>query len=460
MGLNLISIIRKSLSLKMIALFFIFLILFLVITAGFTYIILHYKIELLIKKWEKQSEVIKTEIVNHARHFQIPTELLLNGRDQKTFFEEQLNDVIKKYPDIELELSLANVFLKDKQEAKITYNRIENKHVLVLADNLEFDFKYPFKSMTYSWKTDLYMLVLQSLFISALIVIAILTGPLIFFTQKLTRPLKMMIKGTQMIAGGELGYQLNIQSQDEVGAVSRAFNNMSLELQKIKKIRDELLAIVSHELRSPLSRIRGYSELIQDLKFNKSEKDKYFEALNKEVNELDEMITEIIEISRMELGREKYQLEEIPISGLISRVMKKLERYIKGLGVKIHKDVENFDLVLDTAKMERVLINLVQNSIKADSKNITIRARKNGSFAKICVIDDGIGIPDEEKELVFEKFYRIDKSRSRNTGGFGLGLSIAKEILKSHSGKIYFDTMEKGAMVVCKLPLTSMFDLS
>jgi signal transduction histidine kinase len=230
---------------------------------------------------------------------------------------------------------------------------------------------------------------------------------------------------------------------------------MSKELANIKKIRDDLLATVSHELRSPLGRIKGYTELLYELKLKGKEKEVYFKSILQEVDLLNEMIGEIIEISRLELNKEQLFKEQIDMAFFLELLSEDLEIEKTITNVKYSFDYKyGLFCMVDVDKMRRVFQNLFQNSIKAKADEISIKAEKQENKIHITIHDNGIGIPTDQLEIVFEKFYRVDKSRDRKTGGFGLGLAICKGIIKEHEGEIYFSKTEKGAELHIELPLS------
>lgn len=234
---------------------------------------------------------------------------------------------------------------------------------------------------------------------------------------------------------------------------------MSKELVNIKRIRDDLLASISHEIRSPLGRIRGYTELFFDLKLDKREKEDYYKSILQEVDFINGMVGEIIEISRLELGKEELFKEDIDFGYLFEMIEDDLQ---------IRKNIQNVDYIfnyeknlfcsVDVDKIRRVIQNIIDNSIKAKSTEIKISALKKDSKLEVIIKDNGVGIPEEHMEIVFEKFYRVDKSRDRKTGGFGLGLAICKGIILGHNGQIYFKKAASGAELHILLPLINPTD--
>ena len=271
------------------------------------------------------------------------------------------------------------------------------------------------------------------------------------------KPLVDISFASQKIALGELGVQVYHKSKDEIGALVQSFNYMSNELYKIKEIRDDLLATVSHELRSPLARIQGYAELLLDLELDEFEIKNYYKSILSEVDFLNGMAGEIIEVSRLELNKQKLFLEKIDMGFFFDILKEDLEVIEKARNITLNFTY-NYGIIceIDVEKFSRVLVNIIHNSINAKATQINVVAEVRDYKYTIHIIDNGNGLKEEHFELVFEKFYRVDKSRDRETGGFGLGLAICRGILHEHGGKIYFikPKSELGAHMLVELKVS------
>ncbi len=348
-----------------------------------------------------------------------------------------------------------------KETPRLIYDGRSEKYFLEITREVRFSENMPFRSIQLSIKFNYFLIILRSLFFSTIITSLLMIPIIIIFSKSIVNPILKMSNTAKDIAAGNLGIQVDHVSQDEVGNLSDSINFMSKELHKMKIIRDDLLATISHELRSPLGRIKGYTELLIDIQLSKDEIKNYYNSILEEVDLLNSMSGEILEITRLEIGKEVMFKEYIEIDYFISTI-NEIKKRIQSVNIDVSIEINisnKYGVEVDPDKLTRVFSNLIQNSIKADSNTIIVddvltEIKKDG-YIYFRIIDNGIGIPEKEMELVFEKFYRVDKSRTRETGGFGLGLSICKRIIVEHNGDIYFVKPENGigATIIVKLPI-------
>jgi len=395
------------------------------------------------------------EKIEGSNKFEIPNLSELEQKDDKMSNNSPLIHILQDYPNYSFKFENIEGALEYKEDSKLVFDNLKGKYFIEVTRQINFEENLPFKNLKLSVKFSIYGIILKSLLLASLITLLILIPIILIFSRTIINPILNISRGAREIASGNLGVKVKTTLSDELGELAKSFNYMSKELHKMKKIRNDLLAVISHELRSPLGRIKGYTELLNDLKLGKKEKLGYFESILGEIDFLNRMINEIIEISRLELNKEQLFKENIDLSTLLEELKKEFERV-----VKINKNIEFiFDYeeklfcYVDIEKMRRVLKNVIDNSIKAKATKIYIFAFKENNIIKIKFIDNGIGIPEDQLEIVFEKFYRVDKSRDRATGGFGLGLAICKGIITEHQGNIYFVKKDQGAELHIELPL-------
>ncbi|OGL45957.1 MAG: hypothetical protein A2149_08930 [Candidatus Schekmanbacteria bacterium RBG_16_38_11] len=287
------------------------------------------------------------------------------------------------------------------------------------------------------------------------IIVALLA---MLFSKWFAIPIGELIKATEQMAKGNLGYQAKIKSSDEIGELANTFNYMSKSLADMTKVRGELTADISHELRSPLSRIRACAESLADRVIDdEKDKESYLQAICEEVDDLNSLIGDLLELSKLELDKVNLERSLVSPKEIINSVVSKITPIAKRKGVTVEVDIENGipDLPLDGRRISRVIGNLVDNSLKYTNSHgrIKVTAVEKGDCVEINVEDNGRGIPQEELQFIFERFYRIDKSRARDTGGTGLGLAIAKQIIKAHGGEITAQSkLGEGTKVTFYLP--------
>ncbi len=380
-------------------------------------------------------------------------------KEQNKNFENSnsklLGTLVKEFPDYKFNVEAIEGKVEYEEKPRLVFDSNENKYYFEVSRQIKFKESAPIKSLKLSVKLEFYKIMFKSLIYGALITIVIIFPFIMLFSRNITKPILKISKGARQIALGNLGIEVKSYAKDELGDLVDTFNNMSRELHKIKKIRDDLLAVISHELRSPLGRIKGYTELLNDLKLNKKERDAYYNSIFNEIDFVNYMIGEIIEISRLELNKEQLFLEKIDLANVLKGLQAEYE-VSNALNKELVFEFKFEDKLycnIDFEKIKRVFNNVIENSIKAKAKKIFISAEKKDDFILVKIIDDGVGIPPEQLDIVFEKFYRVDKSRDRETGGFGLGLAICRGIINEHKGSIYFLEKSIGAELHIEIPL-------
>ncbi|MGD0253722.1 MAG: ATP-binding protein [Verrucomicrobiota bacterium] len=228
-------------------------------------------------------------------------------------------------------------------------------------------------------------------------------------------------------------------------------------LKQLERTREEFVANVSHELRTPLSLIKGYVETLLDGARNNPEvAERFLKIIERNAQRLDLLIQDLLTISALEAGRVKLSLQAIELRPLVEKVLGDLKPPADAKGVKLVNDLTELTATADANRLEQVLANLVDNAIKYGRAEgtVTVGGGKTGDGKiEVFVQDDGPGIPPESLDRVFERFYRVDKARSREQGGTGLGLSIVKHIVQNHGGKVWVKSeLGKGATFYFTLP--------
>jgi len=231
-------------------------------------------------------------------------------------------------------------------------------------------------------------------------------------------------------------------------------------IKHLEKMQKEFVANVSHELKTPLTSIMGFIETLQKMLSdnNKEGADKFLNIIEKNVGRMVALIDDLLSLSRLErLQGTHIPFEPHNLSNLISRAVNSCESGIRAKNITLNMDCpEDLAVNADPILMEQAIINLVDNAVKYSSENkeVTISAEKNDAFIDIIIQDKGCGIDKEHLTRIFNRFYRVDKSRSRSEGGTGLGLAIVKHIVQYHRGKIDVQsTREKGSVFKISIPV-------
>ncbi|MDG2064702.1 MAG: HAMP domain-containing sensor histidine kinase, partial [SAR324 cluster bacterium] len=260
------------------------------------------------------------------------------------------------------------------------------------------------------------------------------------------RPLNWLSDGVSALGKGDLEHRLPEKRRDELGNLARAFNRMSYSIKEMLTAREQLLLDVSHELRSPLTRMKVALEFIPE---NSSQV-----SLQSDVQEMEQMVTEILETERLKSEYGKLNRMDTDLVTLIGETCLMFEG--KSPGISFEKSVEKCVANVDVEQIKTVLKNILANAHKystSENDPIKVSLSMDESEVQLKIQDYGQGIPDEEMDLIFEPFYRVDKSRNKNTGGYGLGLSLCKTIVEAHGGTIFVKSnMGQGTIFLIILP--------
>jgi len=255
---------------------------------------------------------------------------------------------------------------------------------------------------------------------------------------------------------GDYETRVNVTSKDEIGNLSEAFNTMAEAIQKEDEKQKNFLATVSHELRTPISYIKGYSEAIQSNFLEGKKREEAIELIIREATRMESLTNELLQLARE--SKEKC-MESMPIvlSESIRESVSILEQQAITKNIKIEQNLdENIIVEGDEEKLKQIFINVIENAIRYSNEGqpITITTSMTKKDAMIEVKDRGIGIPKEDLPHITERFYRVNKARSRSDGGAGLGLSIVDQLVKQHRGNLSIDsTVGIGTTVTITIPL-------
>jgi signal transduction histidine kinase len=291
---------------------------------------------------------------------------------------------------------------------------------------------------------------------SGLVAVAIALLLTFFLSRRILAPIKALTQAARRLGKGDFSQRVKIRDKGEVGELAQSFNSMASDLERAEQLRRNMVADAAHELRTPLSNIRGYLEAIRDgvKKPNAST----IRSLNEEAASLSRLVDDLQELSLADAGKLKLTCRQEGISRLIDEAVAawQPQAAAKGLTLAV-KPAEKLPLVnIDPHRIKQVLRNLLENAVAHTRRggSITVEAWQEGSQIKVSVVDTGEGIPAKDLPNIFERFYRVDKSRARATGGSGLGLTITKRLVEAHGGQIEVQSKpRKGSRFTFALPL-------
>lgn len=296
---------------------------------------------------------------------------------------------------------------------------------------------------------------LPYLFIFLIIIIFVTNGTLSYFVSRsILRPLYALKLATEKIKSGNLDFKIEMDRKDEIGDLIQDFEKMrqklkeSLEIQQqYEENRKLLISNISHDLKTPITSIKGYVEGIRDGVANTAEKQqKYVNTIYKKATEMDALINELFLFSTLDLKRVPFQFKKTNIVSFINECISDLSIELERNQIELifHNDIGPTVLVnADQEKLVRVFNNIIQNSVKyldKDHRQIVITLKGSDGFVAVTIADNGPGIHSEDLPHIFQTFYRADKSRNSKTGGTGLGLAISKQIIEAHGGRIWAES--------------------
>lgn len=288
-----------------------------------------------------------------------------------------------------------------------------------------------------------------------------------FVSKHITRPILEMKEAAKAFSRGEFNKKLQVNTHDELGELAHALNNMSNELQqkierlqKMDKIKTEFVANVSHELKTPLTSIKGFVETLEDGALEDPDNSRRFlSIIGKHAQRLSNIVDDLLTISVLEQDKERLSpnKEVFDLAELVDEVILSFNRAVveKKQLLKLNKSDGNYAVFADRMRIEEVLVNLIDNAVKytPEKGKIEIVLSEDTKNVLFTVKDNGVGIAQEHRDRIFERFYRVDKARSREVGGTGLGLSIVKHIVMSHNGDIQLESVPgHGTAVQISLP--------
>ena len=286
-----------------------------------------------------------------------------------------------------------------------------------------------------------------------------------FVSRSITFPIRQMIQTARQIAKGDFGRRVRIKSKGELGELAESLNTMADELQqkmenlkRLDRVRTDFVANVSHELKTPLTLIKGYIETLEDRAMDdKKAATKFISIIKEHSGRLGYMIDDLLSLSELELSRDCVNRTELDLKEVVDEISLGFgcALAVKKQSLTVRTQGDDFSIQADRNKIEQVFANLIDNAIKytKESGRIEISLCEQEQAVCVAVQDNGIGIPKEHRDRVFERFYRVDKARSRELGGTGLGLSIVKHIVLAHNGKIAIESeLNKGTTVSVTFP--------
>ena len=262
-------------------------------------------------------------------------------------------------------------------------------------------------------------------------VVALATA--VFISKLITKPIVKMNESAKRLAKGDYDADFTVQGYREIDELADSLNFAAGELAKADHLQKELVANVSHDLRTPLTLIKGYSEVMRDIPGeNKAEN---IQIIIDETARLSDLVSDVLDLSRIQSGMRKPEFQEFSLTDTVKETMQRYERLTKQDGYRIEFSAEcDVSVMADRVMILQVIYNLINNAINynGEDKMVSVEQKVIGDTVCISVSDSGEGIPEDQLNAIWDRYYKVDKVHRRATVGTGLGLSIVKQILELH----------------------------
>ena len=291
----------------------------------------------------------------------------------------------------------------------------------------------------------------------AILNIVIISAVLVRINLKnIFRPIEQINEATKKVALGEYDIELETKREDEIGELTNNFNKMTQGLKSTENLQREFINNVSHEIKTPVSSIEGFAKFLKDKDLTDEEREEYANIIIEEAKRLENLTGKILKLSKLNNQEIITNKQEIEVAEQIRKAISLLEPKWSKKDIKINVSLEEKIFLGDEDLIFQVWVNIIDNAIKFSNEggSIDIKVYEKDENINVEIKDHGIGMKEEELEKVYDRFYQIDRSHSRE--GSGLGLAIVKRIVELSEGKIEIKSKEnKGTTVIVKLPVTS-----
>jgi two-component system, OmpR family, sensor histidine kinase ArlS len=283
----------------------------------------------------------------------------------------------------------------------------------------------------------------KHILVASLLILFTILIFIFFLSKALTKPLITMKEATKKLSKGDFSVTLPKPSNDEIGELSQSIQTLANDLNYLRHERNEFLASISHELRTPLTYINGYADIARRKSLDEKDRAQYLNIIQEESQRVSSLLKELFDLAKLDKNTFSINKEQVNLSTFFQSIYERVLPAFKNKGIQLVLDCpQNLFIDIDPIRFEQVLINLLDNCLKYSNEISTtsVRAIEENGKVQITIKDQGVGIPEEDLPHIFDRLYRVDKSRSRATGGFGLGLAIVKQLIEAHGGEISVDS--------------------
>ena len=280
----------------------------------------------------------------------------------------------------------------------------------------------------------------------------------LILSRVITKPVDLLTRGIQRMGRGDLSVRVPVKGGGELKKLAETFNTMSEKLERLDKSRNQFVSNASHELKTPLSTMKILLEnIIYQPDMDPKVRTEFLTDVNMEIDRLNLIISDLLTLVSMDTKAMRLRLETFKFADVVKEVVQRLSVVAE----QKHQEIkvvlsDGCEMHADYAKLSQAVYNILDNAIKYTPQGGLIRVRliRSGRYAILTIADNGVGIPKEDQPHIFDRFYRVDKARSRDTGGTGLGLSIVHQFVLMHGGNVTVDSKEgNGSTFTIELPM-------
>lgn len=275
-------------------------------------------------------------------------------------------------------------------------------------------------------------------------------------TKYLVRPISKLNTATKSLSKGIFSVELDTRRSDELGVLSQSFQHMARKLEQSDEMRKEFISNISHDIQSPLSNIKGYTNLLEKEELSSIDRAKYISVINDEISRLSNLTKQLLLLASLDRNEDILQRKHLNVSQQIKELIRNYQWLINEKGIMLSYSLPDIDFFGDPSLLSTVWDNLLTNAIKYNNRegSIKVSVEKREKSIMIIFKDTGIGMNEEEVERIFDRFYRADIARSKTIDGTGLGLSIVATIVKLHDGKTVVKSKKnEGTTIAVELPI-------
>ncbi|MCM3670871.1 HAMP domain-containing histidine kinase [Mesobacillus maritimus] len=279
-----------------------------------------------------------------------------------------------------------------------------------------------------------------------------------FSTKYLVQPITKLTSATKLLANGQFNVDLDVTRQDELGKLSHSFLTMARKLEQTEDTRKEFISNISHDIQSPLSNIKGYTNLLENEEVLPAERKRYVSIINDEIGRLSTLTKQLLLLASLDRNEEIVKKKPFNVGEQIKELVRTYQWQIGEKGIMLSFSLPDVVITGDPSLLNTVWDNLLTNAIKYNREHgrIDITLEEREQSVVVTIADRGIGLSAQEQERIFDRFYRVDSARSRTVEGTGLGLSIVRTIVHLHGGEVQVKSTEnEGTTFVVELPVQS-----